>query len=328
MELLTEEQVERYIASLDVIQRTKMVTVQRLSGGISCLVWKVTADDEKWVLKQALGKLNVDENWFADVRRIEREQHAMWFLEPMMPEGTIPRIIHSDAINHVYMMNCAPEEAIPWKNRLMEGEFQSEAARQAGLLLRAMHENSRRFADQEQQEAFGDMTFFRELRIEPFHRHLIRKYPELGSNLEALISDLEENRTCLVHGDFSPKNMLVDNRQRVILLDYEVAHWGNPVFDLAFLLAHLLLKGWVLGKHIDALQMIERFLEAYEFNQERHAQLIGHTGALLLSRIDGKSTVDYVKEQKLKDLIRQTAIHWIQHPDDDVFMKLRKAMKG
>ncbi|MBB6673044.1 aminoglycoside phosphotransferase family protein [Cohnella nanjingensis] len=292
------------------------------------MVWKVTAGGEKWVLKQALGKLDVAEDWFADVGRIEREQQAMRFLEPMMPDGSVPRVVHSDAINHVFMMTCAPEEATSWKKRLMEGEFQPDVARNAGLLLRAMHENSRRLAGQAQQEAFGDMTYFRELRIDPFHRHLIGKYQELGPELEALIGDLEENRNCLVHGDFSPKNMLVDDNQRVILLDYEVAHWGNPVFDLAFLLAHLLLKGWVLGKQADALRLMERFLEAYDFNQETDARLIGHTGALLLSRIDGKSTVGYVKEQKLKELVRRTAMDWIRHPADEAVANLREAMKG
>ncbi|MCD9023518.1 phosphotransferase family protein [Cohnella silvisoli] len=328
MGFIVAKQVERYVSSLNELVQEREVAVQQLNGGVSGLIWKVSAGDEKWVLKQALGKLDVAEDWFADVGRIEREEQAMRFLEPMMPEGSVPQVVYSDEINHLYMMTCAPDEAAPWKSLLMDGEFQPEVARHAGVLLREMHESSRRCAGETKQVAFEDMTFFRELRIDPFHRHLIGKYPELESELEALIADLEENRTCLVHGDFSPKNMLVDKEQRVVLLDYEVVHWGNPVFDLAFLLAHLLLKGWALERQADALRLMEDFLWAYGFNPDKEARLIGHTGALLLSRIDGKSTVGYVKGRKLKNLVRRTAMAWLRQPNDEVATKLKEVMKG
>lgn len=328
LELKTTEQVERYVAErLPPDERSKTMTVERLSGGVSCLVWKVTAGETRWVLKQALGKLDVAEDWFADVARIEREQQAMRFLEPLMPEETIPRIVHSDLLNHAYLMTCAPEEAIPWKSRLMAGEFHPDAARHAGLLLRSMHENSRSAA-KEQQAVFDDITFFRELRIDPFHRHLLIQFPELRVEMEVLIHDLEERRSCLVHGDFSPKNMLVDRQQNVVLLDFEVAHWGNPAFDLAFLLAHLLLKGWALRRQADAWKLTDKFLETYGYRHHTEDRLIGHTGALLLARIDGKSTVDYVKDPSLKDRIRRTAIAWIRQPDREAGACLIEAMKG
>lgn len=324
MELQSAKQVEEYVSNL--IDGT--IQVVRLSGGVSCSVWKTTVGDQRWVVKQALGKLDVEEDWFADVQRIEREQQAMRFLEPIMPEGSVPKILHSDASNHLYFMSCAPDEAVPWKEKLMEGEFHAGAARYAGMLLREMHENSRLLATKEQQEAFSDMTFFRELRVEPFHQHLLIKFPELSTEMEALICDLTEYRSCLVHGDFSPKNMLVDPMQQIILLDYEVAHWGNPVFDLAFMLTHLLLKGWALQKQTEALKLMEQFLQAYDFRQETDTRLIGHTGALLLARMDGKSTVSYVKDQELKDHIRQNAIHWILQPDKEVMTCLTEAMRG
>jgi len=44
-----------------------------------------------------------------------------------------------------------------------------------------------------------------------------------------------------VHGDVSPKNILVGPKGPV-LLDAECAWFGEPAFDLAFCLNHLLLK--------------------------------------------------------------------------------------
>lgn len=325
MELQTVEQVKEYISSLT---NNTELNVERLSGGVSCSVWKVTDDGQRWVLKQALGKLDVEEDWFADVQRIEREQQAMRFLQPLMPVGSVPQIVHSDAGNYLYIMTCAPEEAVPWKSQLMDGVFHFNAARNAGMLLRVMHTSSRNLSTKKQREEFSDMAFFRELRIDPFHQHLMIKYPNLRPEMEALIADLTEHRSCLVHGDFSPKNMLVDEKQQIILLDYEVAHWGNPVFDLAFMLTHLLLKGWVLHKQADALLLMENFLQAYGFNQERDARLVGHTGALLLARIDGKSTVKYLQDEELKQRIRQTAMEWIRNPEQEIITSLTDALKG
>ncbi|WP_164821744.1 phosphotransferase family protein [Paenibacillus koleovorans] len=329
MILETEDQVGHYIASLRPAGgASRSVVIERLSGGVSCSVWKVTAGAERWVVKQALPKLAVEVDWFADVQRIEREQQAMLAVEPHMPAGTVPRILHSDADNHLYIMTCAPEEAVTWKSQLMNGEFRERTARHAGEVLRIMHECSRRELSPEQQGAFEDLSFFRELRIEPFHQYLLMKHPHLTAEMNTLIADLLECRTCLVHGDFSPKNLLVDRHHQVIVLDYEVAHWGNPVFDLAFTSAHLLLKGWALHKQADAFRLMHVFLQAYGYRHERESRLTGHTGALLLARIDGKSTVDYIKDPVLKERIRKQATDWIRHPDREPFASLDEAMKG
>ena len=61
---------------------------------------------------------------------------------------------------------------------------------------------------------------------------------------EVLRAEAERLVTCrsvLVHGDFSPKNLLVSG-DRLVIIDCEVAWYGDPAFDLAFLLNHLCLK--------------------------------------------------------------------------------------
>lgn len=327
MELRSSEQIRRYVSGLGIGKHPEPVIAERLSGGVSCSVWKVTVGDERWVFKQALGKLNVEAEWFSDVRRIDREQQSMRFLAPMLTAGTVPGIVRSDPGNHLYIMTCAPDDAVSWKTRLMSGEFQPEVASRIGQLLLELHENSRSTADAVQKEIFADLTFFKELRIEPFHRFLQAKFPELKTELEELILHLTERGTCLVHGDFSPKNILVDNKGQLTLLDFEVSHWGNPVFDLAFMLTHLLLKGWALQRQADALMLMERFLQAYGFRDDRDSRLVGHTGALLLARIAGKSPAEYIKDAGLKDRIKRWAAEWIRRPDHEAWPQLKSAMK-
>nr|WP_280521400.1 aminoglycoside phosphotransferase family protein [Paenibacillus mangrovi] len=298
--------------------------VEQLAGGVSCQVWKITCGETRLVLKQALAKLNVQAEWYSDVNRIVREVQAMKFLTQLLPENSLPQIVHEDPNEHLYVMTCAPEGAKTWKSVLMEGRFSVEVARQAGELLRMMHFNSRT-APLEQIKVFQDLSYFEQLRVDPFYVYLKRLYPQLQSEIDDLIWELTENSSCIVHGDFSPKNMLVDDNDRMILLDYEVAHWGNPVFDVAFLLTHLLLKGWGLKRERESYALIQAFMNEYQL-ETRH--LLPHIGLLLLARLDGKSTVDYIKDE-LIDIIRSTAIAWIQSTSvENPLPVIEKALKG
>src|SRR5690606_30916798 len=119
---------------------------------------------------------------------------------------------------------------------------EEQTARKVGTLLRTIHESRAHLLPGE-VESLRDLKFFRELRIEPFYLHLAERYPQLRIHIEPLVEDLTQKQQCLVHGDFSPKNVLVDPNGNIIILDFEVGHWGNPVFDVAFLTTHLLLKG-------------------------------------------------------------------------------------
>lgn len=323
--LTTPEEVKQYVIAAKLVAPDREIDVTPLQGGVSCSVWKITSGDTRLVLKQALAKLKVQADWYSDVARIEREVQAMKFLVQLLPEHSLPGIVFEDFDEHLYVMTCAPERARTWKSLLMEGRFSVEAARQAGELLRKMHMNSRTAMD-EQIEVFRDLRYFRQLRVEPFYVHLKQQYPQLEHEIDSLTEELTDNPSCLVHGDFSPKNMLVDENDCLILLDYEVAHWGNPVFDVAFLLTHLLLKGWGLCRERDSSVLIREFMGEYRLSSER---LLQHVGLLLLARLDGKSTVDYINAEAMKAVIRSTAISWITSAaDENPLASMEEALKG
>lgn len=251
------------------------------------------------VMKQVLPKLKVKADWYSDVRRIIREQQAMQVSELLLPMNSVPRIIHSDVNDYTVVMTCTPDHSVNWKSQLMEGDFQSLVAKNAGKILRDLHLNSR-MLEAEKRQLFMDLTYFEQLRIDPYYRYLINQYPYLKDDILQLIDQLKKEQICLVHGDFSPKNMLVTLELNVILLDYEVAHWGNPVFDVVFCTTHLMLKGWFLGQEEDSHLLIRSFLEEYGLDVNN---LIQHLGLMLLARIDGKSTVEYLQDFQLKEQI-------------------------
>lgn len=282
-----------------------------LPGGVSNYVWKVVTPEVRWVLKQPLPKLATAVEWLSDIRRIEREQACIRFLSAILPKGTVPEIIHFDSEHHVCVMTCAPAEAVSWKAHLMNGKFEASVGFSVGLILRQIQERS---LATNGLSAFEEVTYFNELRIDPFHHYLISRYPALKEPIDRLVDELLSRRYSLTHGDYSPKNILIDPAGAVMLLDFEVAHWGHPLFDVSFCVGHLMLKGWVLHREAHALDVIKAFLQGYGQPVDG---LIPHIGLLLLARLDGKSPMPYVQGDALRNRIRKTAMAWIQYSGQD-----------
>ncbi|MDE2771982.1 MAG: aminoglycoside phosphotransferase family protein [Bacteroidota bacterium] len=180
--------------------------VSVLPGGVSNYVWKVVTPEVRWVLKQPLPKLATEVEWFSDIRRIEQEHACIRFLSTILPRGTVPEIIHFDSEHHICVMTCAPAEAVSWKELLMSGKFEASVGFSVGLILRQIQERS---LATNGWSAFEDITFFNELRIDPFHHYLIARYPALKEPIGRLVDELLSRRDSLTHGDYSPKNILV-----------------------------------------------------------------------------------------------------------------------
>ncbi|HQS51474.1 MAG: hypothetical protein B7X86_07700 [Sphingobacteriales bacterium 17-39-43] len=322
MILDSKEEVVKYLIQEGFINGDDKALVEHLSGGVSCRVWKISVNNDRWVIKQALEKLDVTADWFSDVERIHREHEVMKQLELVIPDSNIPKILHVDYVNHIYMMTCAEEGVQTWKEYLMDRVFNTETAKSAADILSLIHSQSHKI-DEQVKAKFSDQKYFIQLRIDPFHRFLINKYPELSTEINTLIEELTEQNTCLVHGDFSPKNMLIEKSGRIVLIDYEVAHWGNPVFDLAYCLGHLMLKTWHLKKPEQILKLISVFITNYK---GQVSNLLPHLGLMLLARMDGKSPVNYIQDDTLKQVIRTTAISWIRGADSglNVFDAIKK----
>ena len=274
--------------------------VRMLGGGVSNLVLLAESATRRWVFKQALGRLRVAEEWLADPARIHREAAAMRALAPLPLGGSVPAVVFEDRENFIYAMEAAPDGVEDWKTRLMRGERDERVARQAARMLAALAQRTAGGARWHQE--FGDQHCFKQLRLDPYYRFTADRHPDLREAFEEAIA-LAQRPLGMVHGDFSPKNLLVAPGGGVTLIDFEVVHFGDPAFDAAFLLNHLLLKGArTLG-----------LVCAGELRGFETAAVIRHLGCLHLARVDGKSPAEYLTEtQRVK--VRAAARELIRHP--------------
>jgi aminoglycoside phosphotransferase (APT) family kinase protein len=228
-----------YLRETGHIEPDEQPAIRVLQGGVSnrtVLVERSTG--EAWVLKQALEKLRVKVNWLSSPERIHREALGLRWLTQLAPP-VIPAFVFEDGEQHILaMQQCAAARG--WKVMLLAGRLDSAHIGQFGWLLGTIqHRASARRAEIE--PLFRDRSFFESLRLEPYYLYTATQVPEAGFFLHTLIDETRALALTLVHGDYSPKNVLV-YQGRLVLLDYEVIHFGDPAFDLGFSLTHLLSK--------------------------------------------------------------------------------------
>ncbi len=294
--------------------------VTELGGGVSNTVLLVESDGQAFVLKQSLGKLRVQEDWFACRERVVREAAALQRLADRLPQGSIPVVLFEDRENFLYAMSAAPPDSTPWKDLLLKGDIAFDTACVAGSLLGRIV--SATWHDASCEREFGDQTVFDQLRLDPYYRFTAARHPDLASHAVRLIESTSLRRVSLTHGDWSPKNLLV-GRGSVLAIDFEVVHFGDPSFDSAFMLNHLLLKSfarpqWRKAYAGAALGFWRTFLSAIPDTAWIEAATLQHLGWLLLARIDGKSPVEYLREPSLRDEVRQFARNLILAPPQSV----------
>jgi 5-methylthioribose kinase len=293
------------------------VSITELGGGVSNTVLLIEHANNRFVLKQSLGKLRVEQDWFSDRGRIHRECEAIRYLNPLLPPGRIPGILFEDRENCIFGMTAAEGPAEPWKTILMRGECNPETARTVGDTLASTIRLTWKSAEIDRR--FGDTTVFKELRLDPYYRSTAAHHPDLQNFFETLIDSSRARPCSMVHGDYSPKNFLVEGAN-VLLIDFEVVHYGDPSFDAAFLLNHLLLKSFHMPEHRQSLAVLaDSFWSTLQAGlpAEAHwfeSSTVAHLAGLLLARMDGKSPAEYIRQEDLKRRIRKFARELIASP--------------
>ena len=269
------------------------VRFAELGGGISNRVILAEGGGFRAVLKQSLGQLRTEQGWYSDRGRIFRESAAMRFVAG----AGVPKVLAEDRETFTIAMEAAPASAEMWKARLFRGEMDSEVARAAGVALGRFIAASWRNADAER--LFGDQTVFGQLRVDPYYRFTALRRADAAEYMGALVERSAARRVSLVHGDWSPKNLLVDG-ERLWAIDWEVVHYGDPSFDVGFLLNHLLMKSIAMPEYRFALAgLAEMFVNSFAAQVPSDAAWVVPTGlehlpALLLARVEGKSPAEYL----------------------------------
>ncbi len=308
---------------------------EALTGGVSSDIWKVTtADGRVFCVKRALGKLRVRADWRAPVERNRFEVAWCEIANEVLP-GTAPEIIMSDPRAMLCVMSYFhPGDHHLWKTELRAGRADAAVAGECGRRLAAIHAAT---ANRENVAArFPRSDIFHAIRLRPYLEATGERHPALRQALFDLSRTTAATRMTMIHGDVSPKNILIGPNGPVFL-DAECACMGDPAFDLAFCLSHLLLKClWVPESQTAFYACFQSLWRSYSKGvtwepwnslQARAAALLP---ALLLARVDGQSPVEYLDCNADKDAVRHVASALLQRPVAqlrDVLTPWKQAMR-
>lgn len=301
------EQLLEWLRSTGHISPDEAPRIEVLAGGVSnrtVRVERTTPHRDAWVIKQALPKLRVDVDWYSDPARVHREALGLRWLERLAPPGSIAPRVAEDQTHHVLIMQAVPRPHENWKTALLAGRIDPALCQQFGKLIGTIHREAFLRRD-ELFEDFSDRSFFESLRLEPYYGYTAQQVPTAAGFLQALMDATRARQLTLVHGDYSPKNILVHN-ERLVLLDHEVIHWGDPAFDLGFGLTHLLSK----ARHLSHLQtefaaaaravwqsyLVTLQASPWQAGLEQH--VVRHTLGCLLARVAGRSPLEYLDRQE------------------------------
>lgn len=311
--------VETYLKTLGVLPESASPAVERLGGGVSNTVLKVTSETTALVLKRPLENLAVEDDWPADVVRVHNEAAAARAYsrigECSRLTVRVPDVLFEDREKHVIGIECAPEPTTMWKQQLLDGTVDADIA--AGLGEFLARSQTRMAGDSTVRTEFEHDRPFEQLRLDPYHRTVADRHPDVAQCIRPETDRISGVSRTLVHGDFSPKNVLVapGEPSEVWLLDFEVAHWGDPAFDAAFLLNHLCIKSvYNHGQQQAYLDAATAFWDVYtdHVDWELEERTTRELAILMLARVDGKSPVEYLTDERQKDALRSVAKRALQ----------------
>lgn len=286
--------------------------MEALAGGVSSDIWRVDLARGPVCVKRALPRLRVAQLWEAPVERNRFERRWLERVAAIVPNA-VPRVLAYDDAG-LFAMDYLDGARYPlWKQLLREGVADARFAAEVGRTLGTIHDATAGRA--ELAAEFATDVNFHALRLEPYLLATAARHPDFAERLSALARRTADTKRCLVHGDVSPKNLLAGPHGPV-LLDAECAWYGDPAFDLAFCLNHLLLKClWVPRAAASYLQCFDAlsgaYLQSISFEDARalEARAASLLPGLLLARVDGKSPVEYLTDpadrQRVRDVARE-----------------------
>jgi 5-methylthioribose kinase len=316
------EQPDQLVAYLERggrIDPGEPIIARVLTGGVSNRTVLIERPSgEAWVLKQALAKLRVAVDWYSSPERIHREAQGLRWLMQLAPPGATVPLIFEDQQRHILAMAAVPQPHENWKTLLLRGALELDHIAQFARLLGTIHRAATGRADV--ATTFDDRSFFESLRIEPYYAYTAEQTPALAPFYAELIAATHARRLTLAHGDYSPKNVLVYH-DRLVLLDHEVIHFGDPAFDLGFALTHLLSKAHHLplqrASFAGAARYFWRIYRETLGEIEWHADLdhwaVRHTLGCLLARVAGRSPLEYLDTAE-RARQRAAVVALMRHP--------------
>lgn len=310
------------LENMGLLRAGEAFSAETLAGGVSSDILRITLPGRtpagSFCFKRALAKLKVAADWRAPVERNHAEAEWLRLAAELAP-GSAPRILGEDIQAGAFSMEYLDPASHPvWKSELRDGRIHTETAAAVARAIAAIHAGTARRDAIAQR--FANDHIFHQIRLEPYLVATAARHADCALRLRELAAITARNKLALVHGDLSPKNILLAARGP-ILLDAECAWYGDPAFDLAFCLKHMLLK--CLWRP----QWRERYLDCYDALAASYlagvvwepraaieARVAHLLPGLFLGRVDGKSPAEYLDDEQDKERVRRVARRFLLEP--------------
>ncbi len=255
-----------------------VAAISRLTGGNVSHVFRVEGPRGSVVLKVRTAVFARIPSLLTDPAYIADERRALDVYGALVP-STFPRVLAFRPQAHAMVMTDVFEDRRTYEDHLRERPATADELVRLGTAVRRIHEATKdvRVAIRSQ----GDV-WFREHTFD---------YCLRGSGHPTLERACEELRTQepqqLVLGDLAPKNLSLAGG-RVALCDLDNVHRSRPLFDVGYLLAHLLIHHVPWPGHLPTLA--PTLLDAYGPSrppEPRGAALLAAVAAgVVLYRLD------------------------------------------
>lgn len=326
------EDIAEWVRRMRLAEGAAVTEFTELTGGVSGEIYKVDLPGGPICIKRSLSRLKVADEWLASPARIEAEKRWLRLVATISPTS-VPGIIGEIPDAFVFAMSYLdPCDHQNWKTLLSTGTTRTEDAAAIGSLLGRIHAET--LDDASVADAFANDRDFADLRLTPYLHATARRHPDVAAELEGLSARTASTRKVLVHGDYSPKNILI-GPQGPVVLDAECAWFGDPAFDTAFCLNHLALKClWKPEWKQRYLAAARTFWQSYMDKARGDLAAVGSRTAtllpaLMLARIDGSSPVEYLVKSHDKNIVRSFAKRMLANPVytvDDFFTLWNKEL--
>ena len=308
---LDKQSISAYLQRKKLLDdKNNPLTVATIGDSMKNLVFLVTGPERRWIVKQALSRVQIKERWWVDRRRTFAEKNCIDILHQILPPPVIPDVMLEDRTDFILVTSAPSESAALWEDELAGGRIDLQIAVQCGELLATVHNET--CDNRELKTLFKDTKAFEQLRIEPYYTRVIQAYPDLKKAITAQSRHLLKDGHTLVLGDMRPRNVWINSGQ-LYLVDFATAHFGCPSFDLAFYATDMCLKAMNNSTQKAAyLEAINVFWNAYfriaDYAEiEKTGQLaVCDLGCLLLAATDGRQPVSFPDEH-IADLSRRIA---------------------
>tara|TARA_Y100001970_G_scaffold47270_1_gene59742 strand:+ start:167 stop:1138 length:972 start_codon:yes stop_codon:yes gene_type:complete len=294
---------------LDTINQEKIIQYKKLTGGVSSEVYHVKTNKNNYCIKRSLKRLLVKKKWIANTNRIKFEYLWLKHCQNILKRNIPNTYEFNNKKKYIVMEYLKTSEYKTLKQLYFNKIININTIRSISKHLYKIHSNSNNYKTKKTFE--GNYKNFYDLRLDPYFNEVGRVYPKYKGYIKKINENYIKHSNTLVHGDFSPKNILV-GKNKIIYLDAECCNFGDPVFDLVFFTNHLLIKSiFFKDKSQEFIKLYISFYKEYLSNLSTKNfnsyidRIIKMTPIMLLSRVDGKSPVEYINKVKIKNIIRK-----------------------